>query len=116
VNRLERRKPLAEDDATPLTTRANRLTNPPRFLFGASACRGNCVSLFVSASPQRYGRARKPFLVAAATHCSNDGWRRQGLNLQILYNAFTGVQKSRSPREQMDGTLRLTQVFREALS
>ena len=32
-----------------------------------------------------------------------------------LYNAFTGVQKTRSPREQMDGTLRLTQLFRTAL-
>ncbi len=33
-----------------------------------------------------------------------------------LYNAFTSVQKTRSPREQMEGTLRLTQIFREALS
>lgn len=33
-----------------------------------------------------------------------------------LYNAFTSVQQTRSPREQMEGTLRLTHVFREALS
>jgi len=33
-----------------------------------------------------------------------------------LYNAFTGVMKSRSPRDQMDGTLRLTRTFRTALS
>lgn len=32
-----------------------------------------------------------------------------------LYNAFTEVQKSRSPRAQMEDTLRLTQVFRTAL-
>lgn len=32
-----------------------------------------------------------------------------------LYNAFTGIQKSRSPREQIESTLRLTKVFREAL-
>ena len=32
-----------------------------------------------------------------------------------LFNAFTEVQKSRSPRDQMDGTLRLSSVFREVL-
>ena len=37
-------------------------------------------------------------------------------NAWNLYNAFTGVQKTRSPREQMEGTLRLTQTFREALA
>jgi hypothetical protein len=33
-----------------------------------------------------------------------------------LYNAFTEVQKVRSPRAQMDDTLRLTGVFREVLA
>lgn len=33
-----------------------------------------------------------------------------------LYNAFSEVQRSRSPRAQMDGTLRLTQIFRETLT
>jgi len=33
-----------------------------------------------------------------------------------LYNAFTEVCKSRSPADQMDGTLRLTQVLRSVLS
>jgi hypothetical protein len=33
-----------------------------------------------------------------------------------LFNAFTQVQKSRAPWDQMDGTLRLSQVFREVLS
>lgn len=33
-----------------------------------------------------------------------------------LYNAFTETQKSRSPRAQLDGNLRLTEVFRNALS
>lgn len=33
-----------------------------------------------------------------------------------LYNAFTEVQKARSPRAQMDDTLRLTGVFREVLA
>jgi hypothetical protein len=33
-----------------------------------------------------------------------------------LYNAFTEFQKSRSPRAQMEDTLRITQVFREALA
>lgn len=33
-----------------------------------------------------------------------------------LYNAFTEVQKSRSPRAQIEGNLRLTEVFRTALS
>lgn len=33
-----------------------------------------------------------------------------------LYNAFTEVQKSRSARAQIDGNLRLTQVFRTTLS
>lgn len=33
-----------------------------------------------------------------------------------LYNAFTQVQKARSPQAQIDDTLRLTQVFREALA
>jgi hypothetical protein len=37
-------------------------------------------------------------------------------NAWRLYNAFTGVMKSRSPRDQMDGTLRLTHLFRTALS
>jgi hypothetical protein len=32
-----------------------------------------------------------------------------------LFNCFTEVQKSRSPRDQMDGTLRLSSVFREVL-
>ena len=32
-----------------------------------------------------------------------------------LYNAFTEVQKSRSPRSQMDDSLRLTMVFRRTL-
>lgn len=33
-----------------------------------------------------------------------------------LYNAFTEVQKSRSPRAQIEGNLRLTEVFRNVLS
>ena len=33
-----------------------------------------------------------------------------------LYNAFTEVQKSRSPRAQIEGNLKLTDVFRNALS
>lgn len=33
-----------------------------------------------------------------------------------LFNAFTEVQKSRTPWDQMDGTLRLSAVFRESLS
>ena len=33
-----------------------------------------------------------------------------------LYNAFTAVQKARQPWDQMDGTLRLSRVFREALN
>jgi len=37
-------------------------------------------------------------------------------NAWRLYNAFTGAMKTRSPRDQMDGTLRLTRVFRKALS
>ena len=32
-----------------------------------------------------------------------------------LYNAFTSVMKSRSPRAQMEDTLRLSEVFRDAL-
>jgi hypothetical protein len=37
-------------------------------------------------------------------------------NAWSLYNAFTEVQKSRSPRAQIEGNLRLTEVFRSALS
>ena len=37
-------------------------------------------------------------------------------NAWSLYNAFTEVQKSRSPRVQSEGTLRLTRVFRQVLS
>lgn len=33
-----------------------------------------------------------------------------------LFNAFTEVQKSASPRLQMEGSLRLTTLFRKALS
>lgn len=33
-----------------------------------------------------------------------------------LFNAFTEVVKSRSPSDQMDGTLRLTRCFREVLA
>jgi hypothetical protein len=33
-----------------------------------------------------------------------------------LLNAFTEVTKSRSPRAQIEGTLRLTRMFREKLS
>lgn len=33
-----------------------------------------------------------------------------------LYNAFTEVTKTRSPADQMEGTLRLTRSFREALA
>jgi hypothetical protein len=33
-----------------------------------------------------------------------------------LFNAFTNVSKSRSPADQIDGTLRLTDVFRTALA
>jgi hypothetical protein len=36
-------------------------------------------------------------------------------NAWSLYNAFTEVAKSRSPSDQMASTLRLTQLFREAL-
>ena len=39
----------------------------------------------------------------------------EGRNAWSLYNAFTEVQKSRSPRAQMEDTLRLTRVFRKAL-
>jgi len=42
------------------------------------------------------------------TEAPQNAWR--------LYNAFTGVMKARSPRDQMDGTLRLTRTFRTALS
>lgn len=37
-------------------------------------------------------------------------------NAWSLYNAFTAVQKSRAPSAQVDDTLRLTQVFRDALA
>ncbi len=33
-----------------------------------------------------------------------------------LYNAFTEVQKSRSPRVQVEGSLRLTELFRSSLN
>lgn len=37
-------------------------------------------------------------------------------NAWSLFNAFTEVAKARSPADQMDSTLRLTQVFREGLA
>jgi hypothetical protein len=33
-----------------------------------------------------------------------------------LFNAFTEVLKSRAPRQQMEGSLKLSQLFRSALS
>jgi hypothetical protein len=53
-----------------------------------------------------------PKVIEAWDGCLPDEPRRTAWD---LYNAFTGVQKTRSPREQMDGTLRLTQIFRTAL-
>lgn len=50
-----------------------------------------------------------------------DAWDRpkypefDGRNAWSLYNAFTEVQKSRSPRAQIEDTLRVTRVFRKAL-
>lgn len=38
-----------------------------------------------------------------------------GRNAWLLFNAFTEVFKTRSPRQQMEDSLRLTRVFREAL-
>lgn len=40
----------------------------------------------------------------------------QERNAWSLFNAFTDVTRSRSPQLQMDSTLRLTKVFRSALS
>jgi len=51
-----------------------------------------------------------------------DAWERPAYddfkprNAWSLYNAFTGLLGSRSPRVQMEGTLRLTGVFREVLA
>ena len=38
-----------------------------------------------------------------------------GRNAWLLFNAFTEVLKTRSPRQQIEDSLRLTQVFREVL-
>lgn len=38
-----------------------------------------------------------------------------GRNAWLLFNAFTEVFKTRSPRQQMEDSLRLTRVFRESL-
>lgn len=38
-----------------------------------------------------------------------------GRNAWLLFNAFTEVFKTRSPRQQMEDSLRLTRTFREAL-
>jgi len=38
-----------------------------------------------------------------------------GRNAWLLFNAFTEVLKTRSPRQQMEDTLRLTHVFRRVL-
>ena len=38
-----------------------------------------------------------------------------GRNAWLLFNAFTEVLKTRSPRQQMEDSLRLTEVFREVL-
>jgi hypothetical protein len=38
-----------------------------------------------------------------------------GKTAWLLFNAFTEVIKTRSPRQQMEDSLRLTQVFRETL-
>lgn len=40
----------------------------------------------------------------------------QPRNAWSLYNALTGVEKLRSPADQMEGTLRLSAVFRETLA
>jgi len=38
-----------------------------------------------------------------------------GQNAWLLFNAFTEVMKTQSPRQQMDDSLRLTHLFREVL-
>lgn len=38
-----------------------------------------------------------------------------GRNAWMLFNAFTEILKTRSPRQQMEDSLRLTRMFREAL-
>jgi hypothetical protein len=38
-----------------------------------------------------------------------------GRNAWLLFNAFTEVLKTRSPRQQMEDSLRLSNVFRRAL-
>jgi hypothetical protein len=48
--------------------------------------------------------------------CLGTDYPEDPRNAWRLYNAFTGVLKSRSPRDQMDSTLRLTRTFRTALS
>jgi hypothetical protein len=39
-----------------------------------------------------------------------------GRNAWLLFNAFTEVLKSRSPRAQMEGSLRLSGIFRRGLA
>ncbi len=67
------------------------------------AIRGNALpASLLPKVLERWERPRTPELFGG-----RNAWR--------LFNAFTEVLKSRSPRQQMEDSLRLTRVFREAL-
>jgi hypothetical protein len=58
--------------------------------------------------------SRLPKVVEAWDEPEHEEFRPR--NAWSLFNAFTGVEKLRSPQDQIDGTLRLTKVFRGVLA